>query len=114
MMYASSNPSVSGGAGPVDSAVARRATDELSSSYTFVGTAGWRSPQLVALVKTASRFAADIRIRKDARTADGKSFLGLLTLGVKYGDKLTIHSIGNAASDALLAVAALPFFAPIT
>jgi len=86
---------------------------KISGSYTFVGTAGWRTPQLIAVVRTASLFSAELHIRKGARKADGKSFLSLLTLGVQFGDRLTIHAAGHTASEALLAVAALPFFAPL-
>lgn len=103
-------------AAPADSPDSRAtscATDTSSCSYTFVGTAGWRTPQLIAVIRTASLFPAEIRIRKDACTADGKSFLELLKLGVRFGDTLTIHTTGHAASEALLAVAALPFFAPV-
>jgi len=87
-------------------------TPELSGDYIFVGSAGWRFTQLVALIQTASKFAADVRIRKEAIRADGKSLVDLLTLGVCFGDKLTIHTSGHDAQEALLTVAALPFFAP--
>ncbi len=85
---------------------------EMSSCCTFTGTTGWRFSQLVALIKTTSLFAADVKIRKEACKVDGKSLVDLLTLGVKYGDTLTIHAIGHDAPAALLAVAALPFFSP--
>jgi len=116
MTHTPPNPSLDVGTMPADTpcaGAAPRKTNATSCSYTFVGTAGWRTPQLIAVIRTASLFPAEVRIRKDARTADGKSFLGLLKLGVRFGDKLTIHATGHAASEALLAVAALPFFAPI-
>ena len=87
-------------------------TPELSSNRTFTGQEGWRFTQLIALIKTASHFSADVQIRKDACKVDGKSLVDLLTLGVRYGDKLSIHAIGQDAQAALLAVAALPFFSP--
>ena len=113
--YARLNPALPDGVRQADSPGVKAvgcAKDQLSNSYTFIGTTGWRSPQLIAVVKAASLYTAEVRIRKDAHSANGKSFLELLTLGVKYGDKLTIHTIGHAASEALVAVAALPFFAP--
>lgn len=88
-------------------------TPERSGAYVFGGSAGWRFTQLVALIQTASKFVADIQIWKEAVRVDGKSLLDLLTLGVSYGDKLTIHTSGHDAQEALLSVAALPFFAPI-
>ena len=96
-----------------DAEVATGVPEKLSGSYRFVGTAGWRVPQLVAVIRTASLFTADLHIRKGARKANGKSYLELLTLGIRFGDRLTIHASGRAASEALLAVAALPFFAPL-
>ena len=85
---------------------------EVSSSQLFTGQGGWRFTQLVALIKTASYYVAEIQIWKDAYKVDGKSLVDLLTLGVRYGDKLTIRAIGYDAQAALLAVAALPFFSP--
>lgn len=89
-----------------------RGMPEVSSSHLFTGQGGWRFTQLVALIKTASYFAAEVQIWKDACKVNGKSLVDLLTLGVRYGDKLTIHTIGYDAQAALLAVAALPFFTP--
>ena len=112
----SANPSLSVSLGPIPPACgaarASQAAPELSSCCTFIGTAGWRFSQLVTLIKTASLFAADVKIRKNTCKVDSKSLVDLLTLGVKYGDTLTIHAIGHDAQAALLAVAALPFFSP--
>jgi len=61
------------------------------------------------LVKTVSRFSAEVQIWKDTHKADGRSLVELLTLGVRYGDTLTLRAIGPDAQAALEAVAALSF-----
>jgi phosphotransferase system HPr (HPr) family protein len=94
-------------------AVEDHAAPERSGNYTFIGTAGWRFTQLVALIKTASMFTAEVQIRNDRCTVDGKSLVDLLTLGVRFGDKLTIQTSGYDAQEALTSVAALPFFTPL-
>lgn len=88
-------------------------TLESSGDYVFVGCMGWRFTQLVTLTQTASKFAAAVQIRKETVHVDGKSLVDLLSLGVNFGDKLTIYTSGHDAQEALLSVAALPFFAPI-
>jgi phosphotransferase system HPr (HPr) family protein len=42
------------------------------------------------LVKEATKYPCDIRIRKGSKEIDLKSILGLLSLGVGKGDEVTI------------------------
>lgn len=42
------------------------------------------------LVKKATKYPCDIRIRKGSKEIDLKSILGLLSLGVGKGDEVTI------------------------
>lgn len=46
-------------------------------------------------VMKAKKFAADIKIVKDEIKIDGKSILGLLTLGAGKGTKITIMADGE-------------------
>jgi phosphocarrier protein len=59
------------------------------------------------LVKLASRFAGDVELESAGRTASAKSILGVLKLGVRCGDQLTIRVRGQdeeVALDELIAV----------
>jgi phosphocarrier protein len=53
------------------------------------------------LVKTAGRYTSAIVIERDGQRVDGKSILGVLTLGATQGVELTILAEGPDASEAL-------------
>jgi phosphocarrier protein FPr len=58
-------------------------------------------------VTTAGRFAADVRIIKDGRSANAKSINQVATLGVRRGDEITVTAAGADAAAALAAIQAL-------
>jgi phosphocarrier protein HPr len=58
-------------------------------------------------VKTSLRFDSRILVEKDGEQVDGKSVLGLLTLGAGPGHRLTIRAQGSDASQALGALQSL-------
>ena len=55
-------------------------------------------------METASRFRADIRVRKDRQAADGKSAISLMLLEASRGTELIIEADGH---DEIPAVEAL-------
>jgi phosphocarrier protein HPr len=52
-------------------------------------------------VKTANRFTCDIFVEKDGEKVNGKSIMGLMMLAAGPGSRLTIHAMGQDASQAL-------------
>ncbi len=58
-------------------------------------------------VKSAQRFASNIRVTHGEREANAKSILSVLTLGVEQGAVITIHAEGADAPEALAALTAL-------
>jgi phosphocarrier protein len=52
-------------------------------------------------VKTANRFSCDVFVEKDGEKVNGKSIMGLMMLAAGPGSKLTIHTEGNDASQAM-------------
>ena len=52
-------------------------------------------------VKTANRFSCDIFVEKDGEKVNGKSIMGLMMLAAGPGSRLTIHALGQDASQAL-------------
>jgi phosphocarrier protein len=58
-------------------------------------------------VQVASAYRSRIQVRHDARTADGKSILGLLALLGRPGVRLTIAADGVDEQDAVRALAGL-------
>ena len=52
-------------------------------------------------VKCASRFQADVTVRKNNLSADGKSILGLMALSASLGTTVTIEASGSEAASAV-------------
>ena len=59
------------------------------------------------LVNCASGFASDIRLVKGARSVNGKSIMGVLTLAASRGTELTVEADGADEQRALEAVTSL-------
>jgi phosphocarrier protein len=53
------------------------------------------------IVKTASRFEADVSIEKDGNRVSGKSIMGLMTLEAGRGVKLRVTAEGRDAEELL-------------
>lgn len=59
------------------------------------------------LVKTASRFDADVYIEKDGNRVSGKSIMGLMTLEACHGSKVKVLADGPDAEQMLDEIEAL-------
>jgi phosphocarrier protein HPr len=62
---------------------------------------GFDSKTTAVFIKKASSFASNIYIEKGERKANGKSLLGLLSLGHEIGSKITITTEGQDEEKAL-------------
>jgi phosphocarrier protein HPr len=71
---------------------------------TIRNRAGMHARPAALLVKTASSYASHISIEKDSERVNGKSIMGVITLGATYNTPLKIIADGPdevAALDAL-------------
>ena len=71
---------------------------------TIRNRAGMHARPAALLLKTASSFASQISIEKDSERVNGKSIMGVITLGATYNTPLKIIADGPdevAALDAL-------------
>lgn len=68
---------------------------------------GLHSRPAAALVKTAGKFASEIRIRKNGREVSGKSILGVMMLAAAQNTELTLIAEGPDAQEALDTLQAL-------
>lgn len=55
----------------------------------------------------AQKFGADIYIEKDGKSINGKSIMGILSLGTSKGDELTISADGHDEGEAVNAIVEL-------
>jgi phosphocarrier protein len=79
----------------------------IASSVTIVNKLGLHARAASRLVNCASGFAADIRLVKGARSVNGKSIMGVLTLAASRGTELTVEADGADEQRALEAVTGL-------
>ena len=71
---------------------------------TIRNRAGMHARPAALLVKTASAFTAQIYIEKDGERINGKSIMGVITLGATYNSQLKVIADGPdevAALDAM-------------
>ena len=56
------------------------------------------------LVQTVNRYSAKVKISKDGQVVDGRSIMGLLTLGAAKESKIQVETKGKEAEEAARAI----------
>lgn len=56
------------------------------------------------MVQTVNKFSAQINFSADGQTTDGRSILGVMSLGVPQGSKIQIEATGEDAEKAVKAL----------
>ncbi|MEQ1437901.1 HPr family phosphocarrier protein [Fontimonas sp. SYSU GA230001] len=73
----------------------------MERTVTIVNKLGLHARAAARLVTLASKFAADVRIRKDGREVSGKSIMGVMMLAAAKGAEITLIAEGSDAQQAL-------------
>ena len=55
-------------------------------------------------VQTVNKFSSQVTVSNDGQTADGRSIMGMLTLGAPQGSKIQVEVTGEDADKALRAI----------
>jgi len=55
-------------------------------------------------VQTVNKFSSQVTVANDGQSADGRSIMGILTLGASQGSKIQVEAIGEDADRALRAI----------
>lgn len=76
-------------------------------TVTITNRAGIHARPAAMLVQTANRFASDIYMEKDSERINGKSIMGIITLGATYQSQIAIIAEGKDEQQAVDALAAL-------
>ena len=76
----------------------------VSKQLTVINKLGIHARPAALFVKTAAKFASDIRVEKDGETIDGKSIMGLMMLAAGEGSELTVTAQGRDAEAAIQAL----------
>jgi phosphotransferase system HPr (HPr) family protein len=81
--------------------------DTLRCKVTITNPQGFHMRPMAAFVELARTFQSSVFVLKANERVDGKSPIGLLTLGAEQGTELTLEVSGPDEQDALDALAAL-------
>ena len=74
---------------------------------TIVNRLGLHARPAALFVKVASRFRAEVWVKKDNDEVNGKSIMGLMMLAAGPGSRLLVHANGPDASKALAEIEGL-------
>jgi phosphocarrier protein len=74
---------------------------------TIVNRLGLHARPAALFVKVASRFRADVWVKKESEEVNGKSIMGLMMLAAGQGSKLHVRCEGPDADNALEEIEAL-------
>ncbi len=74
---------------------------------TIKNRAGIHARPAALLVQTASRYQSTIYIEKENDRINGKSIMGIITLGASYGTSLKLIAEGGDENDAIEAMVKL-------
>jgi phosphocarrier protein HPr len=74
---------------------------------TIRNRAGMHARPAALLVKTASSFTSQVYIEKDNERVNGKSIMGVITLGATFNSQLKVIADGPDEAKAVDAIAAL-------
>jgi len=73
----------------------------VETSLVITNKVGLHARPARLLVQTAAQFQARISVQCGEKTANAKSILGVLKLGVARGDTLVLHAEGGDAEQAV-------------
>ena len=63
--------------------------------YTITDLVGLHARPAGLLVKEARKYKSKVTIIKDQKASDATKLMMLMSLGVKYGDEITVEVSGN-------------------
>jgi len=76
----------------------------VESSAVITNSVGLHARPARLLVQTAAQYRSQIRLQFGEKTANAKSIVGVLKLGVSCGDTLAFRAEGEDAEEALKAL----------
>ena len=74
--------------------------------YVITDELGIHARPAGMLVKEAKKFASAIKLATAAKTVDAKGIMGVMSLGAKKGDEVTVKADGADEADAAAALEA--------
>lgn len=75
-----------------------------AKELTITNPDGLRASRAAMFVQVAGRFSSQILVEKGNKKINAKSIMGVLSLGVKQGEKIYIFANGKDEEDAIKAI----------
>ncbi len=75
-----------------------------AKELTIASEDGLRASKAAMFVQVAGRFSSRILVEKGNKKINAKSIMGVLSLGVKQGEKIYIFANGDDEEEAVLAL----------
>ena len=75
-----------------------------AKELTITSEDGLRASKAAMFVQVAGRFSSRILVEKGNKKINAKSIMGVLSLGVKQGEKIYIFANGDDEEEAVLAL----------
>ena len=72
-----------------------------SFDYTITDPQGIHARPAGIFVKEAAKFPCSVKIAKDGKEVDAKKILGVMSLGVKKGEEITLRTEGEDEEGAI-------------
>ena len=79
----------------------------VSKTVTIRNRAGIHARPAALIVQTANQYQAQVFFEKDSNRINGKSIMGIITLGATYNSTLTLITDGDDETEALEAIVRL-------
>jgi len=76
----------------------------LKKDFLIINKLGLHARASALFVKTASRFAAEVRLSKEGVEVNGKSIMGIMMLAASKGTTVTLSVEGSDEAEALQAI----------
>lgn len=76
----------------------------METSLVITNKVGLHLRPASLLVQTAAQFQSKIQVQFDEKTANAKSMLGVMKLGVSVGDTIVVRAEGEDAAQAIAAL----------
>lgn len=73
----------------------------LEQEFTIVNKLGLHARASALLVKTASRFASDIKIEREGVEVNGKSIMGIMMLAAAKGSVIRVKTEGSDEAEVM-------------
>jgi len=77
---------------------------KISKRLEIKNRLGLHARAAALLVQTVSRFSSEVKISKDGQVVNGRSIIGLLTLGAAKGSRVRVEAKGDDAQESLKAI----------